>query len=236
MKIKLLLTLLGMGSSASLLSQEPLPRPFVKLNNGTLIHGSTISYESQLFRSGQLKLDSLSFRERDVKFYGDTKGNVFANLNGFVQDIGGRKGVCFFRTMSTTNSTQTFAGSSYSKTNTNTITKYFFTENLGELRRVRYLAFKDKMQDDSLAKRFIHSAGRARATSLISYAAAGGACALNFALLGNEAYLNSNFIFVLGGVALGGVITGIVYNKIKLKRTQRALYQYYMVFITLVET
>lgn len=235
MKIKLLLVLLCI--SAQVLSQNTLPPPFIKLKNGTLLQGSTINYESKIFRRGHLKLDSLEFGEREVAFYGDGKGNVFANMSGgFVQDIGGRKGVYFFRTTSTTNSTQSFAGSSYSKINTNTIVKYFFTENLGEINRVKYLSFKDKMQDDSVAKGLIHLAGRARNTSLIGYGAAGAACVLNFALLGSPAYLNSNFIFVLGGVALGGVITGIVYNKIKLKRTQKALYQYYMVNVTLVES
>ena len=47
--------------------------------------------------------------------------------------------------------------------------------------------------------------------------------------------MESNAVFVLGGVALGGVITGIVYNRIKLKKTQEAINKYYGVYVPIGE-
>ncbi|MBA3682728.1 MAG: hypothetical protein H0W73_16435 [Bacteroidetes bacterium] len=53
--------------------------------------------------------------------------------------------------------------------------------------------------------------------------------------MGNKTYTESNALFAMGGLALGSIVTGIVYNRIKLKRTQKAIDKYYNVYVPIGE-
>ena len=215
-------------------SQTDSAGPFIKFKTGIILYGAKVVYEPELFNS-KVRLDGSPYKSSELSFFRDEKGIVFGNLNGFTENIGNSKGVYFFCTTSTSQTTQNYTGSSYSKTTTSKKSKYFYSEGFTEMKRVNFPNFQFKMQDDSISKYLMYKAGRARGVCLISTGIFATTILANFLLLGNPAYTESNALFVVGGVALGSLVTAIVYNRIKLKRTQNAINKYYGVYVPIGE-
>ncbi|MBA3682729.1 MAG: hypothetical protein H0W73_16440 [Bacteroidetes bacterium] len=181
--MKKIVFLIFLGNFCNLFSQTDSSGAFIKFTNGKVLYGEKVIYELNIINS-KVRLDGSPYRSTELIFFRDEHGDVYGNLNGFTKTIGSGKGVYFFSTSSTMQSTQSIPGSGVSKTNTSTRTKYFYSEGFTAMKRVNFSNFQHKMQDDSVSKHLINMAGRARGVSFISYAVFGTTIGLNFYIIG----------------------------------------------------
>lgn len=202
--------------------------PFVKLRNGHLLTGQNLQLTERAFAASTIQLDGQTFKTRDVLFYKDNQGLLYARMNGVLtENIYNNNNFYFFRTISYSSGPglgigmgMGYGGGFGGYGGYSTRINYAYSVGLSDLQPVKLDNVARDMSSDPIAAGFIRKAKSQRNWARISIAGAVGGFLLTFSNVNSR---NTNVIYGGLGIMLGGSISATVFSGLKRKNTRRAV-------------